>query len=84
MKSELSISFYRCNVVSVQTGSGFTHTYVSRHKQIQRDVICKSLILKVKVTFLLLFFFIIIFYFKTVLVEELTTTPMMHCINVSI
>lgn len=80
MKSELSISFYRCNVVSVQTGSGFTHTYVSRHKQIQRDVICKSLILKVKVTFLLLFFF---FYFKTVLVEELTT-PMMHCINVSI
>lgn len=83
MKSELSISFYRCNVVSVQTGSGFTHTYVSRHKQIQRDVICKSLILKVKVTFLLLFFFFF-FYFKTVLVEELTTTPMMHCINVSI
>lgn len=83
MKSDLSISFYRCNVVSVQTGSGFTHTYVSRHKQIQRDVICKSLILKVKVTFLLLFFYYF-FYFKTVLVEELTTTPMMHCINVSI
>lgn len=61
MKSDLSTSFYRCNVVSVQTGSGFTHTYVSRQKQIWRDVICKSLILKVKVTFLLLFF-----YFKTV------------------
>lgn len=59
MKSDLSISFYRCNVVSVQTGSGFTHTYVSRHKQIWRDVICKSLILKVKFTFLLLFFFLL-------------------------